>query len=55
MEEQGLNAADRNKKILDLEKYRLKLKLKDAGVECHEDRKGKFRMWIRLAGHATGT
>jgi hypothetical protein len=39
-------------KLLDLEKYRLKLKLKDAGVEWHEDSSGKFKMWLRLA-HAT--
>ena len=42
------------KKILDLEKYRLKLKLKDAGVEWHEDKSGKFKMWLRLSNAQTG-
>ncbi len=35
-------------KLLDLEKYRLKLKLKDSGVEWHEDKAGKFKIWLRL-------
>ncbi|MBS0617033.1 MAG: hypothetical protein JSR44_02535 [Spirochaetes bacterium] len=35
--------------MLDLEKYRLKQKLKDAGVEWREDKAGKFKMWIRLS------
>jgi len=39
--------------MLDLEKYRLKQKLKDAGVEWREDKAGKFKMWIRLANSAT--
>jgi hypothetical protein len=43
-----------DKKLLDLEKYRLKLKLKDAGVEWHEDKSGKFKMWLRLAAPHTG-
>lgn len=37
-----------DKKVLDLDKYRLKLKLRDSGVEWHEDTKGKFRIWLRL-------
>lgn len=47
------NAAAPDRKLLDLEKYRLKLKLRDAGVEWHEDQKGKFKVWVRLAQHAT--
>jgi hypothetical protein len=35
-------------KLLDLEKYRLKLKLRDSGVEWHEDKAGKFKIWLRL-------
>ncbi len=37
-----------SEKLLDLEKYRLKLKLKDSGVEWHEDKAGKFKIWLRL-------
>jgi hypothetical protein len=37
-----------NDKLLDLDKYRLKLKLKDAGVEWHEDKAGRFKIWLRL-------
>lgn len=36
------------KKILDLDRYRLKLKLRDSGVEWHEDTNGKFKIWLRL-------
>ena len=36
------------KKVLDLDKYRLKMKLRDSGVEWHEDTKGKFKIWLRL-------
>lgn len=47
---QQLNQLDTSTaRILDLEKYRLKLKLKDAGVEWHEDQQGKFKIWVRLA------
>ena len=35
-------------KLLDLDKYRLKLKLRDSGVEWHEDKAGKFKIWLRL-------
>lgn len=43
-----------DQKLLDLERYRLKLKLKDAGVEWHEDQSGKFKMWLRLSAPHTG-
>lgn len=43
---------DNEHKLLDLEKYRLKLKLRDSGIEWHEDHKGKFRIWLR-AGKQT--
>lgn len=36
------------KKVLDLERYRLKMKLRDSGVEWHEDTRGKFKIWLRL-------
>lgn len=45
MEEQ----TQKSENLLDLEKYRLKLKLRDAGVEWREDKSGKFKMWLRLA------
>lgn len=45
MEEQK----QKRENLLDLDKYRLKLKLKDAGVEWREDKNGKFKMWLRLA------
>ena len=35
-------------KVLDLDRYRLKMKLRDSGVEWHEDKKGKFKIWLRL-------
>ncbi len=35
-------------KVLDLDRYRLKMKLRDSGVEWHEDTKGKFKIWLRL-------
>lgn len=52
-DENKTHAAEQDRKLLDLEKYRLKLKLRNAGVEWHEDQKGKFRVWVRLAQHAT--
>ena len=52
-ENQTSAVAAKDRKLLDLEKYRLKLKLRDAGVEWHEDQKGKFKVWVRLAQHAT--
>jgi hypothetical protein len=47
------NTAERaeEKKVLDLDKYRLKLKLRDSGVEWHEDTRGKFKIWLRLGKH----
>lgn len=39
-------------RVLDLDKYRLKLKLRDAGVEWHEDQQGKFKIWVRLSAPA---
>ena len=41
-------------KILDLDMYRLKMKLRDSGVECLEDSKGQFKIWLRLAPLTTG-
>jgi len=38
--------------VLSLEKYRLKLKLRDEGVEWHEDQAGKFKIWLRLSPEA---
>lgn len=35
-------------KILNLERYKFKLKLKESGLECHEDTKGRFKIWVRL-------
>ncbi|HRP70572.1 MAG TPA: hypothetical protein PLY93_13670 [Turneriella sp.] len=36
-------------KVLDLEKYRLKKKLLDAGVQYYENKAGKFTLWVRTA------
>ncbi|MBL8035065.1 MAG: hypothetical protein JNJ69_15270 [Leptospiraceae bacterium] len=52
MQQRNNTAEQDTSKLLDLEKYRLKLKLKDAGVEWHEDRAGKFKIWVRLATRA---
>jgi hypothetical protein len=46
--QQKTDATVEEKKILDLDRYRLKMKLRDSGVEWHEDTKGKFKIWLRL-------
>ena len=35
-------------KVLDIQKYRIKKKIEENGLEWVEDEKGKFRIWIRL-------
>lgn len=50
MEKKDHLQTGRKANILDLEKFRLKMKLRDSGVEVHEDRQGKFKVWLRLAG-----
>lgn len=49
MENSNTHAVTKESRLLDLEKYRLKLKLREAGVEWHEDHKGKFKIWVRLS------
>jgi hypothetical protein len=46
--QQKTESTAEEKKILDLERYRLKMKLRASGVEWHEDTKGKFKIWLRL-------
>ena len=49
MENSNIYAVTKESRLLDLEKYRLKLKLREAGVEWHEDQQGKFKIWVRLS------
>lgn len=49
MQNNEIHTVTKESRLLDLEKYRLKLKLRDAGVEWHEDHKGKFKIWVRLS------
>ncbi len=49
MENSNTYAVTKESRLLDLEKYRLKLKLREAGVEWHEDQQGKFKIWVRLS------
>ncbi len=35
-------------KILNIEQYKIKKKIEAVGLEWAEDKKGKFRVWIRL-------
>ena len=49
MQNNETQTVTKESRLLDLEKYRLKLKLRDAGVEWHEDHKGKFKIWVRLS------
>ena len=49
MQNNETHTVTKESRLLDLEKYRLKLKLRDAGVEWHEDHKGKFKIWVRLS------
>ncbi len=49
MQNSNTHAVTKESRLLDLERYRLKLKLRDAGVEWHEDHKGKFKIWVRLS------
>jgi hypothetical protein len=48
MEQTKNQSSQSTSTLLDLEKYRLKLKLRDSGVEWHEDKAGKFKIWLRL-------
>jgi len=41
-------------KVIDFEKYRLKLSLQADGVEWHEDQSGKFKIWLKV-GSSTQT
>lgn len=51
MQQSRPNSKNDEHKLLDLEKYRLKLKLRDSGIEWHEDQKGKFKIWLRAGKH----
>lgn len=53
MENQNTKLRHEENKLLDLDKYRLKMKLRDSGVEWHEDKKGKFKIWLRLGTQNT--
>lgn len=49
MEKTNTDLPQKECRLLDLEKFRLKQKLREAGVEWHEDKAGKFKIWVRLS------
>ena len=42
-------------KILDIEQYKIRKKIEATGLQWIEDKKGKFRVWIRLRNDHRGS